>query len=66
MDHGRVTIESGGGRIHSGSWRVEGGLLTVSSSVGIKSTPIARNAPSPAGMARTLLRELVVEARPAL
>ena len=62
MINGKISIEMGG-TIHAATWRVDRGMITVSSSAGIKRTQVGGFAKKPAGLARILLRELVTERR---
>ena len=60
MSSGRVSIESDG-RTYAGTWRLDHGRLTVSSSRGRKSWILDDQERNPPAVARVLLRELVAE-----
>ena len=57
MDEGMVSIEKAG-RIYSGRWRMERGVLTLSAPSGMMTAELG-SARFPSGLARKMLGELI-------
>ena len=58
MDEGMVSIEKAG-RIYSGRWRMERGVLTLSAPSGMMTAELKGSVRFPSGLARKMLRELI-------
>jgi hypothetical protein len=50
-----------GGRIYKGQWRIDAGVLHLTSDLGASSAPLGALTEQPGILARTLLRGVVIE-----